>query len=175
MFKGKVRKVTITLLAAYTVVILYFLFFAFDRTSRIHNQEYWYNLIPNGIPLYFPLGRDFQSWFFNFANFAAFLPYGILIPLLFPCRFLRFIILFCVSIFMIEILQMITHLGSFDIDDVFINTLGATIGFCAQKLVPRSKDTIKGMSKVVIITILLSFGTTVIVEGVNNLFEIHQK
>lgn len=173
MFKGKVRKVTIALLVAYTILMLYFLFFGFDRMSHISNQEYWYNLIPNGIPLYFPIDRDFQSWYFNFANFAAFLPYGIFIPLLFPCRFSRFIILFCVSISIIEILQMITHLGSFDIDDVLINTLGSTIGFCAQKLVPRSKDTIKGMSKVVIITTLLSIGTTLIVDGMNNFFKIH--
>lgn len=40
MFKGKVRKVTIPLLAAYTVLMLYFLFFGFDRTSRINNPKY---------------------------------------------------------------------------------------------------------------------------------------
>ncbi|MFD1954575.1 VanZ family protein [Paenibacillus thailandensis] len=170
MFTGKGRTFTITVLAAYTVLLLYYFYFGFNRISHANNQELRLDLIPDGIPLYLPMGRDLDNWFFNFANFAAFLPYGILIPLLFPCRFLRFIGLFLVSIVLIETVQMLTRLGSFDIDDVLMNTLGAAVGFLAQKLVSRSKDTIKGMSKVIFIAVLLSFGTTVVVQEMNHFF-----
>lgn len=168
MFKGKARSITISLLAAYTALMLYFLYFGFDRTSHIDNAGYMFNFIPSEIPLYSPIGKDLHIWFFNFANFAAFIPYGIFIPMLFRCSFLRFISIFCISILVLEAIQMVTHLGSFDIDDVLTNTLGAAIGFCAQKLVARSKDTVKGMSKIFIIAILLSISTIVLVEGMNN-------
>lgn len=170
MLKGRARTVTIILLTAYTVLMLYFLYIGFNRASDIHDGGYRYNLIPDGIPLYLPIGHNLKIWFFNFANFAAFLPYGILVPQLFPCRFLRFISIFLVSIVLLETVQMVTHLGSFDIDDVLINTLGAAIGFLAQQLVRPPKDSVKGLSKIVFITILLSIGTTVTIQGVNHLF-----
>ncbi|WP_271754758.1 VanZ family protein [Cohnella sp. JJ-181] len=152
------------------MLLLYFMYFGFDRISHADNRAYAYNLVPDGIPLNLPTGRDFRIWLFNFSNFAAFLPYGMLIPLLFRCRFLRFLGVFLLAILMLEAVQMLTHLGSFDMDDVLMNSLGASVGFLAQRSVPGSKDTWTGMGKAVVMAILLSFGTTVVVAGINNLY-----
>ncbi|WP_234405544.1 VanZ family protein [Paenibacillus sp. IHBB 10380] len=130
-----------------------------------------YSLIPEGIPLHYPMGRDFQNWVFELGNFVAFIPFGIVIPLLFRSSFIRFIILFILFITFLETLQMHSHLGSFDIDDIIINTLGAAVGFCAQRLVPRDRDKFKGICKIILTAIILSIGVTAIVGGINNYLE----
>lgn len=66
------------------------------------------------------------------GNIIIFVPFGFLIPLLFKqvnnvklaCKiFIKFI-------FLIELLQLFTFTGVFDIDDIILNTLGALIGYC---------------------------------------------
>lgn len=171
MYQGKLRKITIILLALYTVLTLYFLYIGFNRTSFLQDSSMRYSLIPEGIPLHFPMGRDFQIWFFELGNFVAFIPFGIVIPLLFRCNFIRFITLFILSITILEILQMLSRLGSFDIDDIIINVLGAAVGFWAQRLVHRDRDKFKGICRIILTAFVLSIGVTAIVGGINNYLE----
>lgn len=171
MYRGKLRKTTIILLALYTVLTLYFLYIGFNRASFLQDSSLRYSLIPQGIPLHFPMGRDFQIWFFELGNFVAFIPFGIVIPLLFRCNFIRFITLFILSITILEILQMLFRLGAFDIDDIIINTLGAAVGFWAQQLVHRDRDRFKGICRIILTAIVLSIGVTAIVGGINNYLE----
>ncbi|WP_233167330.1 VanZ family protein [Paenibacillus roseus] len=171
MYQGKLRKITIILLALYTVLTLYFLYIGFGRAAFLQDSGMRYSLIPEGIPLHFPMGRNFHIWFFEFGNFVAFIPFGIVIPLLFRCNFIRFITLFILSITILEILQMLSRLGSFDIDDIIINTLGAAVGFWAQRLVHRDRDKFKGICRIIVTAIVLSIGVIVIVGGINNYLE----
>lgn len=106
--------------------------------------------------------------FFELGNFVAFIPFGIVIPLLFRCHFIRFITLFILSITILEILQMLSRLGSFDIDDIIINTLGAAVGFWSQRLVRRDRDKFKGICRIILTAIVLSIGVIAIVGGINN-------
>lgn len=132
----KQRKLIFSILTIYTALILFFLFFSFGRLDVAVNQEYRFNLIPSNIRLIFPTIWSleyFKRWFFNFGNFAGFIPFGILIPTLYPCKFFKFISLFFLSILTIETVQMLTFLGSFDINDAIVNTLGAAVGFYAYK------------------------------------------
>lgn len=89
MIAGKARSVTMIVLIAYTAVMLYFLYFGLGRIDTSHNGANGYKLIPDGIPLSFPMGYVTWFWFYNFANFVAFLPYGMFIPLVIRVRFLR--------------------------------------------------------------------------------------
>ncbi|RXZ77507.1 VanZ family protein [Paenibacillaceae bacterium] len=171
MYQGKLRKITIIALALYTVLTFYFLYLGFNRASFLQDSSMRYSLIPEGIPLHFPMGRNFQIWFFELGNFVAFIPFGIVIPLLFRCNFIRFISLFILSITIVEILQMLTRLGSFDIDDIIINTLGAAVGFLAQRLVRRDRDKFKGICRIILTAIVLSIGVIAIVGGINNYLE----
>src|SRR5690625_4781091 len=122
------RKLILTILMIYTALIVYFLFFAVGRPgAAIGNHEYRFNLIPNilslGLLTISPF-ESFQLWFFNFGNFAGFIPFGLIIPILYRCKFPRFILLFFASILILETMQMLTFLGSFDINDAIVNTLG---------------------------------------------------
>ncbi|AJS61458.1 VanZ family protein [Paenibacillus sp. IHBB 10380] len=137
----KLRKTLFVGTILYTFLILYFLFFAFNRIEH-QTSEYGYTfmLIPEGVPLRFPNLYDLSfSWIYSFGNIAAFIPFGILIPLLYRTRFVKFISVFVLVILVLETLQALTYLGSFDVADVMSNTLGATIGFCAYKVGFSSK------------------------------------
>lgn len=139
--RTKQHKLIFSLLVIYTALILFFLFFSFGRPDAATvNQEYRFDLIPRRIYLMFPTFSDleyFRRWFFNIGNFVGFIPFGILIPILYRCHFFRFISLFFLSILTIETVQMLTFLGSFDINDAMVNTLGAAVGFCAYKCTVR--------------------------------------
>jgi len=171
MYQGKLRKITIVLLVLYTLLTLYFLYIGFNRIAFDHIPGFRYDLVPKGIPLHFPMRRSFDGWFFELGNFVAFIPFGAVIPLLYRCQFIRFITLFVLSITILEIIQMLTQLGAFDIDDILINSMGAAVGFWAQRLVTRDRDQLKGICRIILIAIVLSMSFVVMVGSVNYYLE----
>lgn len=165
------RKITIVLLTLYTALTLYFLYFGFNRGLLGLDSSLRYNLIPEMIPLHYPMGRGFQIWFFEYGNFLAFIPFGIIIPLLFRYSFRRFITFFILSITILETLQMISRLGAFDINDIIINSLGAAVGFASQRIVTDDRGKLKEICKMILIAIVLALGTIIIVGGINHYLE----
>ncbi|WP_391572438.1 VanZ family protein [Cohnella sp.] len=133
------RKIVLAITACYTLMILYFMLLAFGRTGTV-DREAGYTF------LFFPL--DFFRLpslsdlllhptvmdLVGIGNVAAFIPFGLLIPLLYRISFIRFIALFILSILAIETIQALTMLGSFDLNDVIQNSIGAAIGFGAYKI-----------------------------------------
>lgn len=78
------------------------------------------------------------------ANIILFIPMGVLIPIIFPSfkSLFKTLSLCSAIIFLIEIIQRVTFLGSFDVDDIFLNLLGSLIGYILLKLlVSRVGDT----------------------------------
>lgn len=75
------------------------------------------------------------------GNFVLFLPMGIFLPILFKrlSIFKKYIITIILVLLLIEIIQVITRLGSFDIDDLLLNLLGAILGFSIYKLLVQLK------------------------------------
>ena len=70
--------------------------------------------------------------FINLAgNVLLFIPAGWLLPKVFPKlrNFFRFFATCTGLIFLVETVQLLTLLGSFDIDDVILNLAGMTLGF----------------------------------------------
>ncbi|MEN1936741.1 VanZ family protein [Paenibacillus sp. 102] len=84
------------------------------------------------------------------GNIVIFIPFGFLIPLLFTqvnnaklaCK------LFIKAIFFIELLQLLTFTGVFDIDDIILNTLGALIGYSIYAGMKHIWYRIKSVDKV---------------------------
>ena len=73
-------------------------------------------------------------------NILLFLPFGYLIPSLFPRpRCWQVILLGLAFSLTIELLQLITKLGYADVDDLINNTLGAAIGWLCYKLTLKDK------------------------------------
>ncbi len=134
----KQRKVMLALTLSYTVLILYFIFFAFGRADTLAlDIGYTFLWVPDGffwVPglsdLLHPTLMDAVS----LGNIAAFIPFGILIPLFYRIGFIRFMIIFILSILVLETVQVLTLLGSFDINDVIQNSSGAAIGFGAYRI-----------------------------------------
>lgn len=116
------------------------MFFGFGRPqlTMIHH-EYRYWLIPDSIPLWLPKHFSIdilRLWIFALGNLLAFIPFGILVPMVFKKHinsYLKFVMIFLLFILCMEIAQMVTYLGSFDVTDIIVNTMGATIGFYSYK------------------------------------------
>lgn len=161
MYQGKLRNITMKLLACYTVVILFFMFIAFDRVDK-DLSDFAYNFTLSYIPLSFP------PRLIDLGNLIAFIPFGLVIPLLFRTGFARFILSFIAIISILELLQMLTRLGSFDINDIILNTIGAAVGFCAQRLIRRNRDTIKGIRVMLLTACILSVGLIAVVDAFNH-------
>lgn len=71
------------------------------------------------------------------GNFVMLLPLGIFLPLLYK-RISNFYGILIVSLLIsttIEVLQLITSFRSADVDDIFLNTLGAGVGFLIFRMV----------------------------------------
>ncbi|MEC0694867.1 VanZ family protein [Bacillus atrophaeus] len=168
--EAKLRKLILTGTILYTILVLYFLFFAFNRVDHASDiYGYVFMLVPEAVPLQFP--QLTFSWIYDFGNVAAFIPFGILIPLLYCVRFGKFISLFVLSILVLETLQSLTHLGSFDVDDVISNTLGAVIGFIAYRVGFSSNISYKKLIVSALSIVVLLIGVMMISETINYAIE----
>jgi len=119
----------------YISILIYFLFFAdmLGRTSGAMN--YRYNLTP------FKEIRRFivysghlgvSSVFTNLiGNIVAFIPFGIFLPILTNNRLKIFqVTVFTFALTLsIELIQLKSMVGIFDVDDIILNTLGGIIGY----------------------------------------------
>ncbi|OKP98717.1 teicoplanin resistance protein VanZ [Paenibacillus sp. P46E] len=141
---SKQRKIILTITVFYTILILYFLFIAFGRSDAAERaSSYTFIFLPENflkLPSISDLLPPTLMDLVAFGNTLAFIPFGILVPLLYRITFVRFITLFFLAILLMETIQALSFLGSFDINDALQNTVGAAIGFGAYKLGARSKN-----------------------------------
>ena len=74
-----------------------------------------------------------------FGNIALFIPYGVLIPILFnKMRKKRLYLIYTsIMVLILEIVQLFSLRGSFDIDDFLLNIFGAMIGYLLFKIIWR--------------------------------------
>lgn len=128
---------------AYLIALMYFMFFS-DFYGRTHiSTEYRYNLQPfkeimRFIKYHNSIGTN--RVLLNLGgNVVGFLPFGFMIPLLYKKARKWYIVLLLSLEFsvIIEVLQLITKVGSCDVDDVILNTLGGVLGFCCYLAMNR--------------------------------------
>ena len=120
---------------AYLLLLAYLLFYA-SFLGREEHQEYRYNLtLFQEIGRYYYLGRRTGSWYLFFwnviGNICVFVPFGVFLPKLFAkCKNIFLTVLFSFEMSLcVEIVQLVTKVGSFDVDDLLLNTLGGLLGF----------------------------------------------
>ncbi len=119
----------------YLGMLFYLLFFS-ERYGRTDiSDEYHYNLV-----LFREIRRFYQyrevlgiqSVLVNLVgNVLAFMPFGFFLPILWPkSGRLLFVAFwsFSFSLF-VETIQLVTKVGTFDVDDLFLNTLGGIFGY----------------------------------------------
>lgn len=132
------------------------LLFIHERTAIDTVTPYWdqvrqnCNLTPfHTISVYFYLlRRGTRDALLTYAivnflgNILVFIPWGIFLPGLWHRyrSFWRFFLCSAGVIILIELVQLFTLLGSCDIDDLFLNLIGAAIGYILFCIGWRKKD-----------------------------------
>ena len=128
------------LFGLYLVSMIYFLFFAESMGRTSMGQEYHYNLQPfkeiqRYLTYYDVIGP--YTVFLNLAgNILAFVPFGLFFPLLSRrsrSLWKATLISFEVSL-LVELIQLVTRVGSCDVDDMILNTLGGMIGYVCFRI-----------------------------------------
>ncbi len=134
-----IRAVCWLLFILYLIGISYFMFFS-ERFGRSGNtEEYRYNLVLfREIRRFITYRKEIglEGFLVNiFGNVLAFAPYGFCLPMLSSKdnRLFRVLIAtFCFSL-LIECIQLFYKIGCFDVDDLFLNTIGGVIGFLTYR------------------------------------------
>ncbi|NBC67958.1 VanZ family protein [Paenibacillus sacheonensis] len=125
---------------AYGLLLLYWMFIGFGRTNP-NLPGYRYNVMPlQTIKLYFVHADSFpfKYWIVNIiGNVAVFAPFGLSVPYLLRMRLFSFTMLFICVLFLLETFQLLLQRGSFDIDDILLNTIGAWLGFACLHLIRK--------------------------------------
>ena len=132
--RKRIRILGKILFVLYIIFIIYFLIFSdwYGRTGEM--QEYHYNLVLFKEIKRFWEYRDQVGMFAMFTNLFGnviiFMPFGFFMPMaskyrsLFSTMFYSFGLSLCVETF-----QLVTKVGSFDVDDLLLNTIGGLAGY----------------------------------------------
>lgn len=117
----------------YVGFLIYFLFLAewYGRTGV--SEEYRYNLELFREIKRFIIYRDQLGAFAVFANLAGniliFVPYGFFISMASRSRGFFKTLFFSMGLSLcVEITQLFSRVGSFDVDDILLNTVGGVVG-----------------------------------------------
>lgn len=118
----------------YVVFLIYFLFLAewYGRTEV--SEEYRYNLELFREIKRFIVYREQLGAFAVFSNLCGniliFVPYGFFISMASRSRgFFKTLISSMGLSLCVEIVQLFTRVGSFDVDDILLNTVGGVLGY----------------------------------------------
>ena len=133
---NKFRFIGIILFIVYLLMLCYFLFFAeaFGRGMGVDThgcntipfveiKRYINNFDKLGMITVINLG----------GNILAFMPFGFFRPIVGRRRhaFFRTLVQGCMFSCLVEIVQLLTNVGSFDVDDIILNTFGVFLGYIA--------------------------------------------
>lgn len=121
------------LFIVYLIVMCYILFFM-EWRSRSPNGELRYNATPfKEIRRYLRLvsSMPYIALMNLLGNILIFMPFGALMTFFYKRK--RFVVLWvttisCAFSCAIEIIQLVTRVGSCDVDDVILNTIGGFLG-----------------------------------------------
>ena len=138
--KREIRVATVVAMFIYISWLAYVCFFS-ERYGRIASDEYHYNLKPFYEISRFFIYRDIiglQSFVINlFGNILVFAPWGFMVPVLriHPRKFLYTACSTLVLSLCIETIQLMSRVGSFDVDDLILNTAGGILGCVAYFII----------------------------------------
>ncbi len=144
------RTLISVLFALYALVMLYLMIFG--RIKAVCFEDYWQHVSSHVsfVPLRFifdyvksvdTIGA-YNIFLRNIiGNTVLFVPLGIFLPCCFPNmrKYLHLLLATAIIIFVLEAIQLFSTLGSFDVDDIILNCIGASAGFAVFTLYNRHK------------------------------------
>ena len=140
--KKGLRIICPVLFILYCIALVYFLIFS-DSFGRGQYEVRRYNLEPFMEIKRFINNRNYlssSSVIMNLlGNVLAFIPFGILIMWIRKKSTGFFTVAFLSALFSfaIEIVQYVTRLGVFDVDDIIMNTFGGVLGYIIYCILAR--------------------------------------
>ena len=131
----KVRTVGWILFVLYLAGLVYCMFFSESLGRTEVSKGYRYNLEP-----FLEIKRCIRYWqvlgpvnagMNLLGNVAAFVPFGFILPMLKRSNRKWYVVVLFSLLFSlcIEAVQLVTRRGSFDVDDLMLNTLGGFLGY----------------------------------------------
>jgi len=143
----KHRAIGLLLFLLYLMLLTYFLFFSegMGRTERA-DVRYRYNLrLFHEIRRFWKFRHvvGLKTFLINTAgNVAAFVPFGFFLPAVTEKSrvFLRTLLSGFLFSFLIEVVQCLTGAGIFDVDDIFLNSLGCALGYLSFAAVMKVRS-----------------------------------
>ena len=140
--KSKPHPLAVLLFVLYLLLLFYLLFFS-ETYGRTMDSGYRYNLEPFKEIKRFWSNRDSLGWnsvIINLAgNIVAFAPFGFFLPML--CRAGRnvfgCVILSALFSLAVEVVQLFSKVGAFDVDDILLNALGGLVGFLIYVVIKK--------------------------------------
>ena len=138
--KRRIRLISWILFVMYILLLVYFLFLSEEYGRQSYQvREYRYNLVffreIHRFLTYWEMVGFWSAMLNICGNIIGFIPFGFFLPILQPrCKRVWVVVLsgMLVSL-LVESIQLISKVGCFDVDDIFLNTLGVLIGvlwFC---------------------------------------------
>lgn len=121
------------LFVLYIAFLVYFLIFSdwYGRAGVM--SEYHYNLVPfQEIKRFWNYRKmlGLVSFANLIGNILVFVPFGFFMPM--ASRYRSFILTMTYSLglsILVEAFQFVSRVGSFDVDDIILNTIGGIIGY----------------------------------------------
>ena len=130
---------------AYLLLLVYAVFFS-SGFGREEHADYRYNLtLFQEIGRYYGVGIRTGSWrlfWWNVVgNVCVFVPFGTFVPALFAKyqKLFSVLLLTLELSFVVEVIQLVTKIGSFDVDDLLLNTIGGIVGYFLFKILAGKK------------------------------------
>ena len=145
-----IKKLIWLLFIIYISGLIYFLLFA-ERYGRQSLDTYRYNIVPfSEIKRYICYidSIGIELFLINIVgNVVAFIPFGASLPLINKKykSFISILLIGLLFILSIETIQLVMQAGSFDVDDIILDSTGVVIGFVISKILrfiynKRNKD-----------------------------------
>ena len=141
--KKMIRMALKIIFGIYIILLIYFLLFAESTGRTYQGRTYQYNLtlfkeIKRFITYRESLGM--KAVILNlFGNVAAFLPFGMIVPMM-NRRFRGFLPIVLLTFefsLLVETIQLVCKVGSFDVDDLLLNTVGGILGYLMFAVMDR--------------------------------------
>ncbi|MDO4633954.1 MAG: VanZ family protein [Eubacteriales bacterium] len=138
--KRRIRRISVCMFTVYLLFMVYFLFLA-EGFGRVDSgRTYAYNLRLFQEIRRFWDNREslgMKAVLINIGgNVLCFVPFGCIVPILWRkmSKAGKILLLSFFSSLMIEIIQLIFKVGSFDVDDLLLNTIGGMLGFAVYSV-----------------------------------------
>lgn len=136
----------------YLIALVYFLFFC-EQMGRVPSDEWKYNLLPlREIKRYVVYWHEIgiRNVMINLlGNVVCFVPFGFVLPIISRSqrKGYKIFLLSVLSSLLVELIQLVSKVGTCDIDDILLNTLGGMIGYLMFYISHRLTRYLSGETK----------------------------